>query len=128
MKAVVVALKEFDGKQPCMGNVYMIIRTLRHHVAALHSAPFNMPNDLVEPFEVALRNREDLVASDLHYAGAFFNSHLIKDMELCDDQNAMAGLMRVFQRLTDTVKEFQAVKAEFNLYFHTLSLYYREHI
>jgi hypothetical protein len=56
MKAVVVALKEFDGKQPCMGNVYMIMRALCHHVAALHNAPFNMPSDLVEPFEVALRN------------------------------------------------------------------------
>jgi hypothetical protein len=53
MKAAVVALKEFDGKQPCMGNVYMIMRALRHHVAALHNAPFNMPSDLVEPFEVA---------------------------------------------------------------------------
>jgi hypothetical protein len=29
MKAAVVALKEFDGKQPCMGNVYMIMRALR---------------------------------------------------------------------------------------------------
>jgi hypothetical protein len=85
MKATVVALKEFDGKQPCMGNIYMIMRALYHHVAALHNAPFNMPNDLMEPFEVALRNREALVASDLHYVGALFNPHLIKDMELCDD-------------------------------------------
>jgi hypothetical protein len=102
MKAAMAALKEFDGKQPCMGNVYMIMRALRHHVATLHNVPFNMPNDLVEPLEVALRNREALIASDLHYAGALFNPHLIKDMELRDDQNAMAGLMRVFQRLTDT--------------------------
>jgi hypothetical protein len=49
-------------------------------------------------------------------------------MELRDDQNAMAGLMRVFQRLTDTAEEFQAVKAEFNLYFHTMSPYYGEHV
>jgi hypothetical protein len=56
MKATVVALKEFDGKQPCMGNVYMIMRALRQHVAALHNAPFHMPIDLVEPFEVALQN------------------------------------------------------------------------
>jgi hypothetical protein len=76
MKAAVVALKELDGKQPCMGNVYM--RALCHHVAALHNAPFNMPNDLVEPFEVALRNRKALVTSDLHYAGALLNPHLIK--------------------------------------------------
>jgi hypothetical protein len=49
-------------------------------------------------------------------------------MELHDDQNAMARLMRVFQRLTDTAEEFQAVKAEFNLYFHTMSPYCREHV
>jgi hypothetical protein len=48
--------------------------------------------------EIALRNREALVASDLHYVGALFNPHLIKDMELCDHKNAMAGLMRVFQK------------------------------
>jgi hypothetical protein len=82
----------------------------------------------VEPFEVALRNREALVASDLHYAGVLLNPHLIKDIELCDDQNTMAGLMRVFQRLTDTAQEFQAVKAEFNLYFYTMSLYCGEHV
>jgi hypothetical protein len=128
MKAAVVALKEFDGKQPCMGNVYMIMRALRQHVAALHNASFNMPSDLVESFEVALRNREALGASDLHYAGALLNPHFIKDMELRDDQNAMAGLMRVFQRLTDTAEEFQAVKAEFNLYFHTMSPYCGEHV
>jgi hypothetical protein len=40
----------------------------------------------------------------------------------------MAGLMRVFQRLTNTAEEFQAVKAEFNLYFYTMSPYYGEHV
>jgi hypothetical protein len=99
-----------------------------HHVAALLNAPFNMPNDLMEPLEVALRNREAMVASDLHYAGALLNTHLIKDMELHDDQHVMVGLMRVFQRLSDTAEEFQAMKAEFNLYFHTMSPYYGEHV
>jgi hypothetical protein len=94
MKAAVAALKEFDGKQPCMGNVYIIMRALRHHVAALHNAPFNMPNDLVEPLELAFKNREVMVASDLHCAGVLLNPHLIKDMELRDDQHAMAGLMK----------------------------------
>jgi hypothetical protein len=53
MKAAMVALKEFDGKQPCMGNVYIIMRALRHHLAALRNAPFNMPGHLVEPLELA---------------------------------------------------------------------------
>ena len=122
------ALKEFDEKQPCMGNIYMIMRALRHHVAALHNAPFNMPSNLVEPFEVALRNKEAVVASDFHYASVFLNPHLIKDMELRDDQNAMAGLMKIFQKLIDTTEEFHAVKAEFNLYFHTMSPYYGDHV
>jgi hypothetical protein len=128
IKAAVVALKEFDGKQPCMDDVYIIMRALRHHVVALCNAPFNMPGDLVEPLEVVLRNREAMVASDLHYMGALLNPHLIKDMELRDDQHSMAGLMRVFQRLSDTAEEFQAMKAEFNLYFYTMSPYCGEHV
>jgi Protein of unknown function (DUF 659)/hAT family C-terminal dimerisation region len=128
MKAAVAVLREFDGKQPCMGNVYMLMRTLRQHVAALLNAPFNMPNDLVVPLQVALNDRRLLVHSDLHYAGALLNPHLIKDMELRDDQNAMAGLMRVFQNLTDTAEEFQAVKIEFNSYFHAMPPYYGDHV
>ena len=128
MKVVVAALKEFNGKHPYMGNIYMIIRALCHHMVALDNAPFNMPSNLMEPLEVAVRNREALVASDLYYAGVLLNPHLIKDMELCDDQHRMARLMRVFQRLTDTLEEFQAVKAEFNLYCHTMSLYCGEHV
>jgi hypothetical protein len=55
MKAAVAALKEFDCKQPCMGNIHIIMRALSHQVAALHNALFNMPSHLVDPLEVALR-------------------------------------------------------------------------
>ena len=82
----------------------------------------------MESLELALRSRGTLVVNDLHYAGALLNPHFIKDMELRDDQNAMAGLMRVFQKLTDTAEEFHAVKAEFNMYFHTMPPYYGEHV
>jgi hypothetical protein len=54
MKAVVATLKEFNGKQPCMGNVYIFMRALHHHVAALRNAPFNMPSHLLNPLEVVL--------------------------------------------------------------------------
>ena len=99
LKAVVAVLKEFNGKQPCMGNIYIIMIALRYHVAALCNVLFNMPRHLMEPLEVAFRNREAIVASDLHYTGVLFNPHFIKDMKLCDDQHMMAGLMRVFQKL-----------------------------
>ena len=121
-------MKEFDGKQPCIGNVYIIMRAMWHHVATLRNAPFNMLNNFMEPLEVVLGNREAMVGSDLHYAGTLLNLNLIKDMEFHDDQHAMAGLMRVFQRLSNTAKEFQAVKAKFNLYFHTMSPYCGEHV
>jgi hypothetical protein len=110
-----------------MGEVYIIIRALRQYVAALRNAPFNMPKDLVQPLEVVLTNRKAWVCSDLHCAGALLNPHFIKDMELRDDQRATAGLMRVFQKLTDTDAEFQAVKLEFNAYFHTMAPYCGEH-
>jgi hypothetical protein len=77
MKAAAAALKDFDGKQSCMGNVYINMRALCWHVAALRNAPFNMPGHLIEPLEIALRNREALVYSDLHYASALLNPHLI---------------------------------------------------
>jgi hypothetical protein len=96
MKAVLATLKEFDGKQPCMGNIYIIMRTLRHHVATLCNVPFNMPNHLVDPLEVAFRKKKALVFNELHYAGVLLNPHLIHDMELRDDQHAMLGFMRVF--------------------------------
>jgi hypothetical protein len=61
MKVAVVVLKEFNGKQPWMGNVYVILRALRHHMAALRNAPFNMPGHLVDPLDVAFRKRKALV-------------------------------------------------------------------
>jgi hypothetical protein len=49
-------------------------------------------------------------------------------MELRDDQNIMAGLMRVFPKLCDTDEVFQAVKVKFHSYFHVLSLYCGDHV
>jgi hypothetical protein len=49
-------------------------------------------------------------------------------MELRDEQHAIVGLMKVFHKLSDTDKGFQAVKVEFNLYFHTLSPYCKDQV
>jgi hypothetical protein len=90
MKEVVATLKEFDGKQPCMGNIYIIMKALHHYVAALHNAPFNTPSYLVDLLDVAFRKKQVLTFSNLHYASALLNPHLIHNMELCDDQHTMA--------------------------------------
>ena len=128
MKAAMAALKEFDGKQSCMGNVYIIMKVLRCHMVALRNTFFNMPSPLVDPLEVVIKRREALVYSNLYYTDALLNLHLIKDMKLCDDQLTMARLMRIFQKLSDIDKEFYAVKVKFNLYFHILSPYFGDHI
>jgi hypothetical protein len=65
-------------------------------VVALQNAPFKMPGHRVELLEVALKKREALVYGDLHYVSNLFSPHLIHDMELRNDQHAMAGFMRVF--------------------------------
>jgi hypothetical protein len=49
MKAAVVALKEFDSKKPCMGDVYIIMKALHHHMAALCNILFNMLGHFVDP-------------------------------------------------------------------------------
>jgi hypothetical protein len=66
MKVVVAALKEFHGKKPCMGNAYIIMRALHHHVAALYNALFNMP---LAPSRGTLRSclQEERSHGDLHY-------------------------------------------------------------
>jgi hypothetical protein len=46
--------------------------------------------------------------------GILLNPHLIQDLELREDQDAMAGLMKVFKRLSNTDKDFKVVKVEFN--------------
>lgn len=106
MKAAVVVLKEFNGKQSCICNVYIIMGALRHHLAALCNAPFNMPGHLIDPLKVAFNKREALVYGDLHYSSVLYSPHFIHDMELYDDQHAMAVLMKLFQKLFDIDEEF----------------------
>ena len=104
-KAIVAMLKEFNGKQPYVGNVYIIMRALHYHVAAWRNALFNMP-----PSRGSIKKKEALVCNDLHYVDVLFNLHLIHDMELRDEQHAIVGLMKVFHKFSDTNKGFQAVK------------------
>jgi hypothetical protein len=97
-------------------------------MAALQNASFNMPNHLVDPLQIDLSKTQDLIFNNLQYNGVLFNPRIIQDLELLEDQDAMARFMRVFQRLSDTNEEFQAVKVKFNQYFYVLSPYCGDHI
>jgi hypothetical protein len=57
MMAAMVALKEFNGKKPCMTNINIIMRILWHHLTSLYNIPSNMPSHLVDPIEDALLKR-----------------------------------------------------------------------
>jgi hypothetical protein len=63
MKATMVALKEFVYKKPCMGNIYIIMKALRLHLIALCNAPFNMLGHLMDPLQIALTKRHDMIFS-----------------------------------------------------------------
>jgi hypothetical protein len=61
-----------------------------------------------------------LILIDHHNNGVLLNPYFIEDLGLRDDQDVMAGLMRMFYKFFDTNKDYQAVKVEFNQNFHTL--------
>jgi hypothetical protein len=42
VELVLVALKEFNGKQPCMGNAWLIMKTLERHVLSLWDESFKL--------------------------------------------------------------------------------------
>ena len=128
MKAAVTVLKEFDGKEPCMGNVYVHMRSLGIHVKALQNPPFSMPRDLVHNLESAFEKRRKWIVTDLHYAGALLNPHLITDVELRDNNDARAALIRVLYVLTDTATDFEVAKTEFFHYFHKMEPYTGDHV
>ena len=90
--------------------------------------PFQYARPSRQTIRDCLQKKRILVCNDLHYANALLSPHFIYNMELHDDQHVIVGLMRIFQKLFNTDKEFHAVRVELNSYFHILLLYYRDHI
>jgi len=46
VELVLVALKECDGKGMCMGNAWLVMKTLEKHVQSLVDPPFSYPPEL----------------------------------------------------------------------------------
>jgi len=51
VEPILVSLKAFDGKQPCMGKAWLIMKTLERHVLSLWNLPFELPSNLVDMIE-----------------------------------------------------------------------------
>jgi hypothetical protein len=43
MELVVIALRAFDGKQPCVGRAWLVMKILERHVLSLQDQPFSLP-------------------------------------------------------------------------------------
>jgi hypothetical protein len=51
VELVLMSLRAFDGKQPCMGNVWFIMKTLERHVLSSWDPSFELPSNLVDVVE-----------------------------------------------------------------------------
>ncbi len=45
IEPILVALKEFDGKGPCMGKAWFVMKTLEKHMESLGDPPFSLPQE-----------------------------------------------------------------------------------
>jgi hypothetical protein len=71
------ALRDFDGKGPCMEKILHIFRNLEKHVVSLRGEPFRLDHDMADPMEDAFYNRWTMVRTSLHYVGALLNPYLL---------------------------------------------------
>jgi hypothetical protein len=51
LELILMSLRAFDGKQPYMGKVWFIMKTLEQHVLSLRDPPFELPSNLVDVIE-----------------------------------------------------------------------------
>jgi hypothetical protein len=66
-----MSLRAFDGKQPCMGRAWFIVKTLERHVSSLQDFQFELPSNLANVIENQFYQRWKMLMTDLHYVGFF---------------------------------------------------------
>jgi hypothetical protein len=93
------ALRDFEGKGPCMEKILHIFRNLEKHILSLKGEPFRLDRDLTNVIEDAFYNRWRMVKTDLHYIGLLLNSYLLHNKELADDSDSLIACKKVLQKL-----------------------------
>jgi hypothetical protein len=56
-----------DGKGPCMGKAWPIMKTLEKHVLSLGDPPFSLPLELASTIESQFQRQWRMRKTDLHY-------------------------------------------------------------
>jgi hypothetical protein len=99
VQPMVNALRDFDGKTPCMGKIWQIMKNLSTHVEGLGAAPFKFLEALVQRMLDEFNKRKEMVTTDLHYTGTLLNPYLLDNKTLAEDNEANHALKRVFKKL-----------------------------
>jgi hypothetical protein len=99
VEPVMWALRDFDGKDPCMKKILHNSRNLEKHVVSLRDEPCRLYHYMADPMEDAFYNRWTMVKIDLHYAGALLNPYLLYDKELADNSDSLIACKKVLQKL-----------------------------
>ncbi len=95
VKPILVSLKAFDGKQPCMGRVWLLMKTLKRHVLSLWNSPFELPSNLVNVIKNQFYVTWEMLTTNLHYVGAILNPYLLGEVRLHDDADVKEALNKV---------------------------------
>jgi hypothetical protein len=113
VEPVLVALREFDGKHPCMGKAWLVMKNVEKHVFSLRDPPFSLNEELAESAEDQFQSRWHMLRTDLHYAGALLNPYLLDEVTLIDDREATEAVVRVLRKLTTNDVAFASALSEY---------------
>jgi hypothetical protein len=96
VELVLVALKAFDGKQPCMGTKWLFMKRLKWHVLALWNPPFELSPSLANVIKEKFYYMWKMLTTNLHYTWAFLNPYLLGEVCLHDDANVKEAFYKKY--------------------------------
>ena len=97
---VLIALREFDGKNPAMPKAWVVMSTLNKHVYSLREDPYGLSHEIATAYERAFEKQWEMMLTDLHYAAALLNPYLSDVAVIQNNGEAKRALNRVLRKLS----------------------------
>ncbi len=119
VELVRILLKAFNGKQPCTGKAWLIMKTLKWNVLSLQDPPFELPLNLADVIEDQFYQRWKMLTTDLHYVKALFNPYLLGEACLHDDADVKENLNKVLWKTTRTLTTYALTLKDFTIFFES---------